>query len=298
MAGREKRYTKTVSFFRLVALPGGNPAQQRDWSKLLEDASEETLAKAAKNSEVDGDVVAYDKKNRLVLSRDRGNAPRQRNLQNREKRAMRTQGSSWNPIEESFITFLDAGNVFAFARSSAIGPPARLVAEWINASGITSGIAWGVEPLIDPERYERLRQENGVTMVDVVARPALAPENASNSLIQAIASLRSLGDVKIEIRATVSHGRKNRPQQQALRDQALEVLGAISEDDSFIEGARVKKIGESDPIDLIEHHMTSKGEITIELGAQDRSMTDDIVFRASDGIIADNLQSVLRIIGA
>jgi hypothetical protein len=294
---RVKRYVKTIAFFRLLAAPDGGAKEQVQWSERLANVSDDTRLRVARQTGIDGSIVQHDGVTRLVLSRDRGNAPRQQDTTTGAKSAMRTRGAGWNVIEEGFVTFLGLGNVFAYARSSSIAPSSSAVGEWLNSAGLTPTVTWIVDPLVDPDRYHRIEREGGVTMLDIKARPALAPDDSDNSLIRSVLGLRELGDVKIEIKVSVTRGGRNSTQQRALRQQALEVLGFIAENPYVVEGAKVKMLGDPDPIDLIEHHITSKRTVEIALGERNRSLNEEIVFQASDGVIAENMHAIQRIIG-
>jgi hypothetical protein len=295
---RHKTFEKTISFFRLADARDGSPVEHVDWSARIAGIGPDVLRRVATTRDIDGAVVVHSDRSRIVLSRDRGNAPRQQDSSSGKKQDLSVRGANWNVIEEGFVTFLDIGNVFAFARSSAIAPQASRVAEWLNATGIVPNLTWEAQPLIDPERYERLRQEGGVTMVDVVGRPGGAAADSGSSLVRAISGLRDLGDVKIEVKVTVTRGRQNREEQQRLRDQALALLGVIGQHDyPVLESAKVKKIGDPDPIDLIEHHVSSKRTVSLALGDTNRSLNEHVVFDASDSVITESLPTVRRILG-
>lgn len=287
----ERKIRKVVSFWRLLDSEA-EPLDAVDWQQQLS-----RIASSAPDGRhvggVVGNISRHSDSLRLVLSRDRGTAPRQRQQGTGRTSPLRPTGADWDVIEESFVSFLDIGNVFALVRSSIAAPPAAAVGEFLNATRIPAGIAWQTEPLIDHQRWQRVRETRQVLWVDLVAQPAKLVESNS-SLIRSILELRDFGSVKVEIKISTGRGRANTQTRQNLRGEAADILDQVTANDESIEKAVVKVPGEPDPIDLIHHHITSKREITVQVGDLDRSLREDLVFNLIDGVTHEHWETIRK----
>jgi hypothetical protein len=290
----KKVQSKTVSFWRLLDLGTGQPVPQVDWQaqlQALQVRGSQTL------DGITGEAVLEMQQHRLVLSRDRGTAPRQQDRTSGRKNPMRTAGPGWDVIEEAFVSFMDVGNVFAYVRSSIAAPPPSAVGAWLSRAHIPPGRTWKVEPLIDQEQYQAVRRAPELLWVEVVARPA-ADVEADGGLLGSILGMRRLGDVKVEIRVSTDRGADNAGTRRRIKTEAVDLLEEIAAHPGLITKAVAKVPGIVDPIDLIEHHLTAKGSISIPLGGRNRSITEERVFNLMDAQANRLYDAVRRAVGA
>lgn len=285
---------KTVSFWRLLDLKTGAPRAQVDWQSAL---TSHQAAGPRMFDGVTGESVEEMHLKRLVLARDRGTAPRQQERVSGRKNPMRTAGASWDVIEEAFVSFLDVGNVFAYVRSSIAAPPPSAVGAWLSRAHMPGTEPWKVEPLIDREQYKAMRDAPELLWLEVVTRPP-ADLDPSGGLLGTIMGLRSLGNVKIQIRVSADRGADNAGTRRRLRTEASDLLEEMAANPELISKAVVKVPGVVDPIDLIEHHLTAKGRISIPLGTTNRSITEERVFNLMDAQANRLYETVRRAVGA
>lgn len=293
MANR-KVVEKTVSFWRLMDLETGRPVTQVDWQLELE-ALERRGALTVDG--VTGEVVDEMSQRRLVLSRDRGTAPRQQERTSGRKSPLRTSGAGWDVIEEAFISFQTVGNVFAYLRSSISAPPPSAVGAWLTRARLPAARHWSVEPLIDAELLAAVRRAGEILWVEVTARPPADLEESSG-LWGAIYELRQLGNVKVEIKISTERGAGNAGTRRRLKEESLSILEQIAETPELIVKAVAKVPGLPDPIDLIHHHLTAKGKVSIPVGGRNRSITEERVFNLMDAQANRLSDNIRRAVGA
>ncbi|MBN9113668.1 MAG: hypothetical protein J0I34_33455 [Pseudonocardia sp.] len=173
----ETRYLKrTVAFWQFVNAVDLNPLNQVDWAGFMAEVAENARHGRSRHeiddSEITGRAYTRDDVDNLVLTKVRDDMPRQQSRSTGDVADMATTSEDWEVVESAFIHFLPFGNVFSILRSQITAPSPQAVARWINKTKILD-VQLAVEPVIDPERWTRLRQAGGVSSLEIAGPSAV-----------------------------------------------------------------------------------------------------------------------------
>lgn len=175
---------RTVAFWQLVQAPDLTPLGQIDWPEFMAEVAENSRNGRSRHpvddSEITGKTYTSDDVDNLVLTKVRDDMPRQQNRANGDVADMSTTSEDWEVVESAFVHFLPFGNTFAVLRSQITAPSPPAIARWINETKILS-VKVAAEPVIDPQRWNHLRQAGGVSSLEIVgpsvvlSRPVSGP---------------------------------------------------------------------------------------------------------------------------
>lgn len=277
----EKKFIRTVGFYRLVEEQSLEGFPARDWQRVLETLHDNKARVFPINGhEVDGEVFDYDGELCLRVSNDRTTAPRQRNTTTRERRPMRVRGVDWEPTEECFVRFFEH-DIFGMVSTNTSAPSHSAVARWLTrALNYQGSDRLKAVAMVDKTQYERLRQMGAVSVASVALRPKDAEPGGRGLLEHSWLAARNVGSgVRVEIKVTVEKGANNQRERQSLLAESEAILEALqSGQDLGVEKAVVRgkpaSGGPIEQIDLIEATFTRRTEVELAGTAFDRSLTE------------------------
>lgn len=295
-----KKKNLTVTYWRIVDLRTGHPladtnGRQIDWSAHLANLT------PSSNGTVFGRVYTVGGQDRLVLAKDRDFAPRQRDSVGQVSPMPLTAADN-EVVEETFVSFLPGRDAFAMARSSVGAPTPPMVGEFLMSRNIPArGVQLKIDPVVDNDRFARAAASaQQASWLEVIARPG-ADQAGPSSMIGRIFGIASdVGDnIKIEIKVSADNRTADASAaRERLFQEATAVAADIGTDDSAIEGASVKVLGEVGPIDLVRDRIVYTGRATIDLAGTNRSLNEAEVFKVIDQVTAGHAARISRCLGA
>jgi len=198
---------------------------------------------------------------------------------------MRTTGEDWVVIESAFISFLEFGNVFGYLQSANTAPSPQAVAKWINKTKLL-GFDVRAEPVIDPERLNRLKRAGGVTRLEVATATSILNRDTTGGPLEYLSSLGKMRDLKVEIKITASRAR--RPGYDKARRQLYGMTEAVISDIGLdhVQKAKAKIFDEddqgipADTIDLIKQRFTVRRDVAVLGAGRARSVSESSAFDA------------------
>lgn len=305
MAGRKKKLTRTVAFWRLVDALTGGPVDQLDWPKFLAKLEQRRLEGKKTRYEVEGvgltgTVYTRDEADHLVLTNERDDMPRQQSRTTGEVVDMVTRDETWHVVESSFVKFADFGNVFGLLRSQITAPSPQAIAKWINMTSLIDR-PLGVEPVIDPERWERLNAAGGVTRLEFAAPSVVLDKQITGPLSWFVEGARH-GKFKLD--QTISTSRSRKPEYAQERHDLYEAAKALPEQIGvdYLTKAKARifdednKGLEAETINLLKHRFTIKRDVQLSGGAS-ASVSESSAFDAILDAFAkfeDDLRAAVR----
>jgi hypothetical protein len=286
-SGGEKVLQRTASFWHLVGIHDGQHLEQVDWPGFMSE-----LAKRGSKSghdvegfELSGTVFTRNEIDHLVLTKDRDDLPREQHAVTGQVSDMRTTGNDWAVIESAFITFLDFGNVFGYLQSANTAPSPQAIAKWINTTKLLS-VEVRAEPVVDPERWNRLRRAGGVTCLEVAASTNILGRDTIEGPLRELFSLGRMGNFKVEVKLTASRARKAGygEERRRLYDMAEAVITDIGLD--HVHKAKAKIFDEdnegipAETINLIKQRFTIRRAVAVLGAGRARSVSESSAFDA------------------
>ena len=268
---KRKNPTRTVAFWRFVDARDGGPLAQIDWPAFLAKVDKRRRNKRTTRYDIEGTDVTGSIYTRdvdhLVLTKDRDDMPRQQNQATGEVAVMVTTDEGWSVIESAFISFADFGNVFGLLRSQITAPSPQAVAKWVNKTNLITE-PLGVEPVIDPQRWQHLHAAGGVTRLEFAASSFVLDRPVTGPLDRFLGPARN-GSFKIDM--AISTKATRTPEYQRQRRDLFEAAEALATQIGveYLDKAKVKVFDEdnkgikADTINLLKHRFSIKR--TIEL---------------------------------
>lgn len=305
VADRTKKLKRTVAFWRLVDGPTGEPVDGLDWAKFLAKIAQRRASGKTTRYEIDdvgltGTVYTRDEVDHVVLTNERDDTPRQQSRATGEVVDMAPVDETWNVVESSFVKFAEFGNVFGLLRSQITAPSPQAIAKWINATRLIDR-PLGVEPVIDPQRWERLNAAGGVTRLEFAASSVVLDRPVTGPLSWFIEGARHR---QFKLDQTISTSRARKPEFSQERRDLYEAAKALPTQIgvAHLDKAKARIFDEdnkglqAETINLLKHRFTIKREVQLSGGAS-ASVSEPSAFDAIlDGFakFEDDLRAAVR----
>jgi hypothetical protein len=279
--GVEKVLQRTASFWHLVGLRDGQRLEPVDWPGFLS----ELFTRGPRSGhdvdgfELSGTVYTRNEIDHLVLTKDRDDLPREQHVITGQVTDMRTTGNDWAVIESAFVTFLEFGNVFGYLRSANTAPSPQAVAKWVNKTKLLS-VEVRAEPVVDPERWNRLRRAGGVTCLEVAASTNILDRDITEGPLKELFSLGRMGNFKVQVKLIASRARKPEYRKERRRLYAMTeaVITDIGLDNVHTAKARIfDEDNEGIPaetINLIKQRFAIRREVAVLGAGRARSISE------------------------
>jgi hypothetical protein len=267
---------RTVAFWRLINAADNSPMAQIDWPTFA--AAVDHRARNGRSrhtiddAEITGRIYTRDENDHLVLTRNRDDLPRQQNRATGDVADMATTGEEWSVIESSFIAFLRFGNVFGLLQSQNTAPSPQAIAKWINSTELLGDTKVAVEAVVDPSRWQLLREAGSVSLLEFSAASTVLDQPVTGPLNYLLGPAR-IGNVKVSVKVNAGRSRtstlarqQRRTLYRAVEELALRV-GAENLDHvkvtTFDEDMSGLKAGS---VDLLKQRFTMKAKIRLSSG--------------------------------
>jgi hypothetical protein len=234
---------RTVAFWQFVQAPSLEPMGQIDWpgfmAEIARRAGDSRSRHVVDGTEVTGSVYTRDEVDHLVLTKSRDDMPRQQNRRTGAVEDMITNDEGWVVIESAFIKFLDFGNVFGLLQSQITAPSPQAIARWINQTGILN-MHLAVEPVVDPERWNHMREAGGVTALEFAGPSVVLNRPVTGPLDHLLGPAR-FGVVKVgvKVRASRSRTAEDARERRALYEATEELARTIGVENLDIAKVRI-----------------------------------------------------------
>ncbi|MBV9445201.1 MAG: hypothetical protein JO345_04810 [Streptosporangiaceae bacterium] len=302
LAGRgvERVLQRTVSFWHLVGLQDGQRLEPIDWPSFMSELSKKGPRSGhdIEDSELSGTVYTRNEIDHLVLTKDRDDLPREQHMVTGQVADMRTAGNEWAVIESAFIMFLEFGNVFGYLRSANTAPSPQAVAKWINKTKLLS-VEVRAEPVVDPERWTRLKRAGGVTCLEVAASTNILGRDIIEGPLKELFSLGRMGNFKVQVKLIASRARKPgyRKERRRLYDMTEAVITDIGLDNVHTAKARIFDEDNAgipaETINLIKQRFAIRRDVAMIGAGRARSVSE---LSALDAILSalDEFEGDLR----
>lgn len=291
-----KALQRIVSFWHLVGAADGEQLEPVDWPGFIGELAKKgpKIRHDVEGLELSGTVHTRNEVDHLVLTKDRDDLPREQHTVTGQVADMRTTGDDWVAIESAFIAFLEFGNVFGFLQSANTAPSPQAFAKWINKTKLLS-VEVRAEPVVDPERWDRLKRAGGVTCLEVAASTNLLPR--PKGPLEDLFSLGEVGNFKVELKIATSRAR--RPECDKERRQLYGMTEAVISDIGHFRKAKAKIFDEdnegipAETINLIKQRFAIRRDVAVRGAGRARSVSESSAF---DAILSalDQFESDLR----
>lgn len=286
-SGAKKVLQRTVSFWHLVGIADGQQLEPIDWPGFMGELAKRgpKIGHEVEGVELSGTVHTRMEVDHLVLTRDRDDLPREQHAVTGRVADMRTTSDDWVAIESAFIAPLEFGNVFGFLQSANTAPSPQAVARWINKTKLLS-VEVRAEPVVDPERWNRLKRAGGVTCLEVAASTNILNRDAADGPLKHLLSLGKMGNFKVEVKITASRAR--RPGHDKERRQLYGMTEAVISDIGLdhVHKAKAKIFDEdnegipAETINLIKQRFTIRRAVAVLGAGRARSVSESSAFDA------------------
>lgn len=285
-SGSKKVLKRTVSFWRLVGVADGHPLEPIDWPGFMGELAGRgpKIRHDLEGLELSGTMHTRHEVDHLVLTKDRDDLPREQHAVSGQVADMRTTGDDWVAIESAFIAFLEFGNVFGVLQSATTAPSPQAVAKWINKTKLLS-VELRAEPVVDPERWNRLKRAGGVTCLEIAASTSILDRDADGPL-KYLLSLGKMGKFKVTIKIDASRAR--RPGYDKERRQLYDMTEAVISDIGLdhVHKAKAKIFDEDNEgiptqmIDLLKQRFSIRRQVAVLGAGRARSVSESSAFDA------------------
>jgi hypothetical protein len=256
-----------------------------DWQATLRRLeSRGTLECEYNDSDLEGLVVRSGGDRSLSLAVDRPTTPRQRNTTRPERAEMRTLGTEWEPVEETFVRFFP-NNIVGLVRSTNSAPTHAALARWLNTHARPAGhgqhATWFAQPIVDEDRYRAIRELGEVTWSSFAVKPATVA--ARRGMLGGMFDeyLDYSEGLRVEIKVSAGRGRAAEANKERMLHMAQEATELYEEGVPFeraIVRGRPQGGGALEEINLLEHKLTAKFEIPVGEANGSRSLSEQVVF--------------------
>lgn len=297
---RRGRLKRTISFWQLVRAADGKQVVDADWKQVLSRWARESTSKKIINNiggyTLGGKIHTVNEIDHLVVTRDRDDLPRQQHRATGEVAEMEVRADDWDVIESSFVSFLDFGNVFGIMQSANTAPSPQAVAKWINATRIFD-VSWAAEPVIDREKWNRVRRAGGVSRLEFAGPTSLFSDVGGGPLAH-LYGLGEMGQFKVELKINAGRAAGKHEERHRLYEMTEALIRSIGLD--RVSKARAKIFDDSDEgipsetINLLKQRFSRKE--TVSLLGQDsgaRAVSETSAFTAILAV-AEDLRNDLR----
>lgn len=268
---------RTVAFWRLVDAADMTSMGPIDWPAFLTAVANQARRGRSRHTiydaEITGRIYTRDETDHLVLTRNRDDLPRQQNRATGDVADMSTTSEEWSVIESSFITFLPFGNVFGLLQSQNTAPSPQSIAKWINCTNLLVDRKVAVEAVVDPSRWNLLREAGSVSLLEFSAASTVLDRPVRGPLDYLVGPAR-IGNVTVSVKVNAGRSRASavaREQRRVLYEAAEELalqVGAENLDKvkvtTFDEDMAGLRVGN---VDLLKQRFTTKGNIRLSSGA-------------------------------
>ncbi|WP_151901776.1 hypothetical protein [Tsukamurella tyrosinosolvens] len=243
---------------------------EQNWLKMVKKPKNVSRGFESPSGDMQG--VAKKRNDRLFLelSKARETVPRQQEETTHDIDDMATKGDEWHPIEEAFALFF-TWNTFALVRTSNSAPSATAVTSWLNTHAKRPFGFWSAAPIVDRDKYQRLQEMGGLTLLRVVSAP-ISSDEGDGSWWREMLNLSAgpPADLALTIELKTTRGRNNRSEQEQILAQAKTVLEHIRAGDApEITAAEVRGIPEAggriEPFSLIEENVGVSQPVPLSL---------------------------------
>ncbi|MDI9947020.1 hypothetical protein [Rhodococcus sp. IEGM 1302] len=291
-----------VHFYELVLSPDQRKIPGHRWQDELDRLAPSAHKCDYNGTELEGIVVDLGSEKALSLAVDRATTPRQRNTTRPERAEMETRGNEWEPVEETFVRFF-ANNIIGLVRSTNSAPTHAALARWLNKTARPRGhgpnATWFALPIVDEDRYLALRDMGEVTTSTFAVKPNTIPDRPGllGGIFDRFFDYED--GLRIEVHITAGRGRPAQRNRERMLDMAREAAALHEQGVPFeraVVNARPADGGLVEVIDLLEHKLTKKFEVTF--GGDDgvRSLSEQVVFsqiRSSYLAMEESLQNAI-----
>lgn len=292
---------RTVSFWRFVRLTDGAPLAQADWPGILGDWAMKTrhskITHSVDQQQLSGRVHTISEVDHLVITKDRDDVPRQQHRRTGAVEEITTNDENWEVVESTFISFLSFGNVFGFLQSAPTAASPAAVARWINETGILNHRV-AAEPVIDPDRWQKVRAAGGVTKLEI-AGPVNLVNQLADGPLQGLFGRQKEGHYKVKVQVSTGRTRADRQQREELH-AAAEHLNARGNAGAGVQAAKATVFDDagvgigSQEVNLIKQRFSRKEEVLVIGGPGERAISESSACQAILRVAGD-LEAQLRV---
>ncbi|WP_139235126.1 hypothetical protein [Actinopolyspora lacussalsi] len=248
-----------------------------------------------------GKIFTHENIDHLVLTKGRDDVPRQQHLSTGEVAEVPVDVEEWQVIESSFVSFLDFGNVFGFMRSAGTSPSPQAVAKWINESGVFEEKLIA-EPVIDREKWERVRKAGGVSRLEIAGPTSLAPR-LSGGPVEQLAALGGVGEFRFEIKLTAERSKKRSREE---RNKLLRMVDFLCQNVGLGELEKAKaqvfdeegNNSEDGAVDLLKQRFSQQCSVDVTGSGSVRSITELSAFDAIMTVSKEFREDLASSVGA